>query len=124
MGLNEPSVRIDRKQPGKSEHVCRRFQNPAALASPKLQMLQEMAVPGVSGREVLLQKPAPIRRYIVHGIELVAQETQAHQADTFLWQFRAHRVDLRKSGRKPAQTGETPRRFANAAFRIFVADWR
>src|SRR4051812_15627509 len=111
MCLNEARIGIHGKQSRESEHVRGRLQHPSALALSKLKMLQEATVPGVAGREILLQEPSSIRRYIVHGVELIAQETKTHQADTFLRQFRSDCVHLRKSGREPPQAGQTSRCF-------------
>ena len=56
------------------------------------------------GREqILIKKPCSIRRHVIHGVELIAQETGAHQANALLRQFRTDCVDALERRGKPLQ---------------------
>ena len=109
MRLDKERVRIDREQGWQGKHVSGRFQDPAASILSFLQMLEKAPMKGVGGLQVLLQKPSSIAGHVVHGVELIAQESRAHQADAFLRQVRADGVELPEIRRHPLQTSEVLR---------------
>src|SRR5207237_4562092 len=71
-----------------------------------LQMLEKAPVKFVGRLQILLQKPFSIARHIVHGVELIAQKTWAHQTDAFLRQLCTDRMELPKVWCHPFETSK------------------
>ena len=106
MGLNETSIWINRKERWQCGHVSRRLQNPTPGALSLLQMLEKTSMITVGRQQILIKKPCSIRRHVIHGVELIAQETGAHQANALLRQFRTDGVDALERRGKPLQIRE------------------
>src|SRR5436309_15260548 len=97
-------------------------------------MLEKAPVTGVGWSQVLLQKPFSIAGHVVHGVELIAQKSRAHEADAFLGQARTNRMELSKIRRHPLQTSKVLRSTPDAPvflrisrrrrFHHFPGQWR
>ena len=57
----------------------------------------------VGRQEILIKKPGPIRRHVIHGVELITQKGGTHQADALLRQFRADCMHALEGRRQPLQ---------------------
>ena len=86
-------------------------------------MLEKASVKFVGRLQILLQKPFSIARHIVHGVELIAQKTWAHQTDAFLGQFRTDRMEFPKIRRHPFQTSKILRSAPDAPLLFRVRRW-
>src|SRR4029453_848151 len=108
------------------KHMCRRLQDPTGSAPPELQMLKETPVIFVGGHQILTQKPGSIRRDVIHRIKLIAQKGGSHEADTFLRQLGAQRMDVAKRGCQPIETVTTLSRAPNSLSLILAGGrgWR
>jgi hypothetical protein len=71
-----------------------------------LQMLEKAPVKFVGRSQILLQEPTSIAWHIVHGVELIAQKTWAHQTNAFLGQFRTDRMEFPKIRCHPFETSK------------------
>ena len=89
----------------------------------RLQMLEKAPVKFVGRSQILLQKPFSIPRHVVHGVELIAQKTWAHQTDAFLWQFRTDRMEFPKIRRHPFETSKILRNAPDPPL-LFCVGWR
>src|SRR5438094_35815 len=97
-------------------------------------MLEKAPVKGVGWLPVLLQKPFSIPGHVIHGVELIAQKTRAHEADTFLRQACTNWMESPEIRRHPFQPSEVLRSAPNAAvflrisrrrrFHHFPGQWR
>jgi len=78
MGLDKKRVRVNRQQTLQGKHVRGGFEYPTPRALPDLQMLKKSAVIFVRRSQILAKEPGPIRRDIIHRIELVTHECRRH----------------------------------------------
>src|SRR5436309_15364283 len=126
MGLNEQRIRIDGEQCGQSKHVSRRFQNPSGRSPPKLQVLKKPAMILVCRPQILPKKPRPIRRHVVHRVELIAHKCGSHEADALLRNFCAYSMHVAKRRHEPVEKVTTLGGALNPAFLIHVSRrrWR
>src|SRR5690349_13765070 len=89
---------------------------------------------GVGWLQVLPQKPFSVAWHVVHGVELIAEKSWAHKADTFLRQVRTDRMELPEIRRHPLETSQALRSAPNAPvflgisrrrrFHHFPGQWR
>src|ERR1700731_851806 len=83
-----------------------RFQNPTARLFALLQMLEETLVKFVGWPQILLEKPRPIGRHVVHRIELIAEKARAHERNPFLGELGAGCMNVVKRRGKPTQRAQ------------------
>src|SRR5207253_9734027 len=88
-------------------------------------MLEKASVKFVGRLQILLQKPFSIARHIVHGVELIAQKTWAHQTDAFLRQLCTDLMELPKVWCHPFETSKILRNAADTPLLLRVRRrWR
>src|SRR3954470_16380056 len=124
MGLYKQRIRINRQQRRHGKHVRRRFQDPAAAVAAKLQMLKKTTVIFVCRSQILPKKPGAVRRHVIHGVELIAQERRSHEADALLRSFCAYRVRVAERRYKPVKKVTALRGSLNPRFLICACRWR
>src|SRR6266513_2334253 len=123
MGLDKKRIRVNSQQIWQGEHVCWGLEHPTRRVPPNLQMLKEAAVIFVCRSQILAKEPRPIRRDIVHRIELITHERGRHETDTFLRKLRTNRVDLAKCGRQPVEAITTANCPLNSSLLIIASRW-
>ena len=83
--LHQEGVRVLAEQRVERPEVSRRLEHPTSRRAPRLQVLQEHAVPAVRGSHVgLVQQPAGVRRYAVLRREDHAAEVGGGDPHAFL----------------------------------------
>src|SRR5215469_7698316 len=86
-------------------------------------MLKKPAMVFVRRPQILPKKPGPIRRHIIHRIELIAQKRGRHKADAFLRNFCSHRVHVPECRYEPVKELTALRRALNSTFLINRSRW-
>ena len=126
MGLDKKRVRVNRQQTWQGKHVRGGFEYPTPRALPDLQMLKKSAVIFVRRSQILAKEPGPIRRDIIHRIELVTHKCWRHETDTFLRKLCANRVHMAKCGRQPIEAITTANCPLNSSLLIIASrrGWR
>src|SRR5438046_9966580 len=103
MGLDKKRVRVNSQQTWQGKHVRGGLEHPTLRVSPNLQVLKKTAVIVVCRSQILAKEPGPIRRDIIHRIELVTHERRRHETDTFLRKLCTNGVHLAKCRRQPVK---------------------
>ena len=124
MGLDKKRVRVNIQQTWQGKHVRRGLEHPTPRVLPDLQMLKKTAVIFVCRSQILTKEPGPIRRDIIHCIELVTHECGRHKTDTFLRKLRTNGVHLAKCGRQPVEAITTANCPLYSPLLIIVGRWR
>ena len=123
MGLDKKRVRVNSQQTWRGKHVRRGFEHPTPRVLPDLQMLKKTTVILVCRSQILAKEPGPIRRDIIHRIELVTHERRRHKTDTFLRKLCTNGVHLAKCGRQPVEAITTANCALNSSFLIIASRW-
>src|SRR6266550_6310344 len=123
MGLDKKRVRVNSQQTWQGIHVRGGLEHPTPRVSPNLQMLKKTAVIFVCRSQILAKEPAPIRRDIIHCIELVTHERRRHETDAFLRKLCTNRMDLAKCGRQPVEAITTANCPLNSSLLIIACRW-
>src|SRR5438477_11494692 len=103
MGLDEKRIRINIQQSRQGKHVGGGLEHPTPRTAPDLQMLKKTAMIFVRRSQILAKEPRPIRRHIIHRVELITHKRARHVTDTFLRMLCTNRVDLTKCVRQTVE---------------------
>src|SRR4030095_9192823 len=123
MGLDETRIRVNSQQRWQGKHVRGGLEHPTTRVPPDLQMLKETAVIFVRRSQILAKEPGPIRRHIIHRIELITHKRRRHETDTFLRKLCTNGVRVAKCGRQPIETIATTNCALNSSFLIIASRW-
>src|SRR6266536_1260310 len=123
VGLDEKRVRVNIQQNRQGKHVRGGLEHPTPRTAPDLQMLKETAMIFVRRSQILVKEPRPIRRHIIHRVELITHKRGCHETDTFLRKLRTNRVDLAKCGRQPVEAITTANCPLNSSLLIIASRW-
>src|SRR5262249_28367945 len=79
------------------------LEHPTPRGSADLEMLKKTAVIFIRRPQILAKEPGPIRRDIIHRIELVAHKGGSRETDTLLRNLCTNRVHVAKCRRQPVK---------------------
>src|SRR5438552_17155003 len=123
MCLDEKRIRINRQQSWQGKHMRGGLEHPTPRVLPDLQMLKKTAVIVVCRSQILAKEPGPIRRDIIHRIELVTHGRRRHETDTFLRKLCTNGVHLAKCRRQPVEAITTANCPLNSSLLIIASRW-
>src|SRR5205814_6612920 len=114
-------VKLQPEWPGKTGAWG--LEEPNARHCADLENVKKTAMIFVRRSQILAKEPRPIRRHIIHRVELITHKRGRHETDTFLRKLCTNRVDLTKCGRQPVEAITTANCPLNSSLFIIASRW-
>src|SRR5205814_2520300 len=114
-------VKLQPEWPGKTGAWG--LEEPNARHCADLENVKKTAVIFVRPSQNPVKEPRPIRRHVIHRVELITHKRGRHETDTFLRKLCTNRVDLAKCGRQPVEAITTANCPLNSSLLIIAGSW-